>query len=178
MKNKSTSVFITFILALSISLFTSNQAIAQVNDIFELNSASKIQAKSTIAKSINAESTNDRIEFYNLIHNLHPTIYIVNNTIKKVYGKNQIKKITIEDSNSYNILNSKNNKYKSVELITLKLNSINDLNNQLDLTTISELESLKYVYIKCYFKHTPDDIKNFIKTNSNVRVFHIYANPS
>ena len=174
MKNKSTAVFITFILALSISLLTSNQVIAQDNDIFELSSMSKIQVKSTNA----TKSTNDRIEFYNLIHNLHPTIYIVNNSIKKVYGKSHIKKITIENSNSYSILNSNNSKYKSVELITLGLASRNDLNNKLDLTTIPELESLKYVYIKCYFKHTPDDIKNFIKTNSNVRVFHIYANPS
>ncbi|ULC58110.1 hypothetical protein MBM09_09275 [Flaviramulus sp. BrNp1-15] len=172
MKNKSTLVLIKLIFTFCIYLFSSDQIVAQDADILELNSISNIQAKSSIAKK------NNRIDFYNLIHNLHPTIYIDNNTIKKIYGNNPIKKITIENSQSYSILNSKNNNYKSVELITLKLESISDLNNPIDLSNISEFENLKYVYVKCYFKHTADDIKKFIKTNSNVRVFHIYAKPS
>ncbi len=167
MKNKPALTFYTFLLACIVSILSIGNATAQENDIFELTDdedLSKVKIKKYKEKN--------RGKFYNLTQKLHTTVYISNNNVNKVYGEGAIKKITFGDSKSFGLLSNK--KYDKVELITINIDKISDLNNKLDLTIDNKLTSLKYIFIRCDFKCTKQQIKKFVKANrnSNIRIFY------
>lgn len=168
MKNKSALTFYTFLIVCFISILSIGKVSAQENGIYELNN--KTFSKSKVS------SSNDRVEFYNLSQNLHSTAYINNNAVSKIYGEGKIQRITLGDSKSFSLLNKAD--YDNVELITITLNSVNDLNNTLDLTSNKNLGKLKYIFIKCYFKCTASQIEKFIISNSNLRIFYKTETPS
>lgn len=174
MKNKTTPSFFFLFLFLSILFLSSNQVAAQEYDIYELEKENPAVSKS--AEKV--DKSKNRTEFYNLYQNLHTTIYVSNNKVDKVYGKGDIKRITLSDSNSFAFLKTDDYQFKEVKLITVKLKSKNNLNQVLDLRDKPHFVKLKFIFLKCYFKYTDEDIQNFIKVNPNVRVFHISANPS
>ncbi|NJX15442.1 hypothetical protein [Tamlana crocina] len=174
MKNKTTPSFFFLFLFLSILFLSSNQVAAQDYDIYELQKENPSVSKS----AGKVDKSKNRTEFYDLYQNLHTTIYVSNNKIDKVYGEGDIKRITLSDNNSFAFLNTDNDQFKEVKLITVKLKSKNDLNQVLDLSDSPHFVKLKYVFLKCYFEYTDEDIQNFIKVTPNVRVFHISANPS
>ena len=64
------------------------------------------------------------------------------------------------------------------EIITIKVKDLNELRNNIDLTTLTALNNLKYVFIKCAFKCESKDIETFIIAHSNIRVFYNAENPS
>ena len=167
MKNKSTLTFYTFLLICCVSLISIEKATAQENEIFELtedNNQSKVR--------IRKHKDNKRGKFYALAHKIHTTAYIENNVVTKVNGKGQIKKMIFKDSKTSDILKLTDSEYDNVELIIVTLKSMSDLNNKLDLLNIND--KLKYVFIKCQFKCTKKQIKNFIKIKpkSHIRVFY------
>ena len=172
MKNKSTLTFCTFLFLCCISLFFSNKIIAQENGIYELsnNNFSKSVAKS--------QADNGRSEFNKLAYNLHPTVYVVNGIEKTTYGQGLPIKLTLKDAKSISVLNSGNPKYNKVQLITIKLNKSSDLNTKLDLSSLSGLSELKYIFIKCNFKCTADQLKTFVNANSVIRIFYRSETPS
>ncbi|GAA3655410.1 hypothetical protein [Flavivirga jejuensis] len=172
MKNKLTLTFCTFLFTCFISLFFSNKAIAQENGIYELSN-------NNFSKSaINKKTDEGRTQFNKLAYNLHPTVYIENGLEKQTYGEGLPIKLTFEDTKSLNLLNSENVKYNQVQLITIKINSTNDLNNTLDLSNVPGLNKLIYIYLKCNFKCTAELIKGFIKVNPQIRVFYTSKKPS
>ncbi len=167
MKNKPALTFYSFLLVCIVSILSIENATAQENGIFELTNddeLSKVKVKKYKEKN--------RGKFYNLTQKLHTTAYISNNTLNKVYGEEEIKKITFGDSKSFGLLNDK--KYDKVELITIKVDKVIDLNNNLDLTANDKLPSLKYIFVKCNFKCNKQQIKKFVKANknSNIRIFY------
>lgn len=168
MKNVSALMFNIFLFVCISTLAISNVT-AQENGIYELK-------KNNIFSKASAKKSNDRQEFYKLSQRLHTTAYISNNSVRNTYGEGKIQKITFSDSRSFDLLNSKD--YSDVELITITLNNPSDLNNKLDLTSNNWLGKLKYIFIKCYFKCTANQIENFITADSNVRVFYRTETPS
>jgi hypothetical protein len=147
--------------------------VAQEKNIYEISEKNH----SVKAVSIKKKSK-DREAFYNLAFNLKTTAYLENNSEKNLYGKGSIAKISMNDTKSFEFLKSNENKYKSAELIIIKVNSVNELNNSFDLTGLTKMTSLKYVYIKCSFKCKKQDIENFVKVNPSVRVFYNAEKPS
>ncbi|MFD0988594.1 hypothetical protein ACFQ1R_00670 [Mariniflexile jejuense] len=173
MKNKLTIPFYSLLLSLCITLISSGKLCAQENGIYEIENNNSL-SKETAKKS----KGNNREDFYNLAYKLHPTSYAENKSIKKVNNSAKVSKLTFNDSNSFNVINQTNSNFNDVELITIKLNSVADLNNKLDLTDANGFNNLKYVYIKCSFKCTETQIKQFINSDSNVRVFYKIEIPS
>lgn len=174
MKNKLTFTFCTFLLSLCITLLSSGKLCAQENGIYEIEKNNSI-SKETAKKN----KGNDRDDFYHLAYKLHPTSYAENKSIKKVnYNSAKISKLTFNDANSFNVLNQNTSNFYDVELITVNLNSVEDLNNKLDLTEASGFNNLKYIFIKCAFKCTEAQIKQFINSDSNIRVFYKVEIPS
>ncbi|WP_445736672.1 hypothetical protein [Mariniflexile sp.] len=163
MKNKSTVSFYTFLFTILMPLISFNTAIAQEHGIFELGS-----------------NQNDRSDFYDLAFNLHSTYYITNNAIKKnIQNESSLLKLTFYDTNSFSLLNQNNPDYETVELISVNLKTINDLNNKLDLrTNASSFKNLKYIFIKSYFKSTEQQINDFVIHDSDIRIFYRVENPS
>ena len=172
MKNKSTLTLYTFLFACCISLVFTNNAVAQENGIYELSNNNFSKSATT------SKAGNGRGDFNKLAYNLHPTIYVKNGSEKKTYGKGLPVKLTLEDVKSINILNRGKSKYNQVQLITIKLSNSGDINTKLDLSNISGFNELKYIYIKCHFKCTADQIKSFVKASPQIRIFYTSETPS
>jgi hypothetical protein len=170
MKNKSTLAFYTLLFSFCITLFSFSRVIAQENGIYEISGSDTQKDKN--------KSNYDRTEFYELTQKLHSTFYIGENKLKNTYGNGQPIRITLDDANSFNFLTKDSSKFSEVEIITMTLNNQGDLNNKLNLSSLNNLKKLKYIYLKCDFKCTDKQIKEFIKYDSNVRVFYKIENPS
>lgn len=169
MSTKSTLIILIFSF---ISLLFLETATAQQKGIFELrNSHSAVKS---ISSKLNLQQ--DRFNFYELSQKLHTTVYISNNAVNHVYGEGKIKKITFNDTQSFNLLGA--NQYNSVELITINVSQASDLKTVLNLNKINNLESLKYVFIICYFECSAEQIADFITPIPNIRVFHKIETPS
>lgn len=169
MSTKSTLIILIFSF---ISLLFLETATAQQKGIFELpNSNSAVQRNSS---KLNLQ--HDRLDFYELSQKLHTTVYISNNAVNHVYGEGKIKKITFNDTQSFNLLGA--NQYNTVELITINVSQASDLKTVLNLNKINNLESLKYVFIICYFECSAEQIADFITPIPNIRVFHKIETPS
>ncbi|MFD1613611.1 hypothetical protein [Gelatiniphilus marinus] len=173
MKNKPAITYYTFLFACLLGLLSTGKAEAQEHGIFELTAN---ETRSNL--SANKTKKNNRIKFYNLYQNLHTTAYLSNKTISNVYGKDKIKKLNFEDTRSFGLLDKQT--FDEAELITIKVKKLSDLSNRLDLTTNEKLSNLKYVFVKCYFKCTAQQIEKFVKvkSNSNIRIFYKTESPS
>ena len=163
MENKPTFK-LSLILVMSCLYFLStNLLVAQDKNIFEISENT---------------SSNDRTDFYNLAFNLNTTAYLKDNTVINKYGDGSVLKISMEDTKSFEVLITNQKDYNQAELIIIKVDEISKLSNSIDLTTLTETNNLKYVFIKCSFKCQLQDIQNFIKVNPNIRVFYSAQNPS
>lgn len=165
MKNKPL-IKTTFILVLlCLCILIPDLTHAQDKGIYEISNTTNLSSK-------------DRKDFYDLAFNLKTTLYLKNNKIQSTYGDGSVVKITIQDTKSFAFLEVNQNQYKQAEIITIKVNSINELSNTIDLTTLTAINNLKYVFIKCAFNCQLKDIENFIEANPNIRVFYNAENPS
>lgn len=174
MKNKLSLSFYTFLVSIFVVLIPCNEIIAQEKGIYELKENSML-SKDSSKKS----KTPDRAGFYDLAFKAHPTSYAFNNNLKSpVESTVNISKLTFNDTKSFGLLNNNNKNFNNVELITITLKSVDDLNNKLILTEYSNFGNLKYVYIKCFFDCTEQQIKEFISPDTNVRVFYKIEIPS
>jgi hypothetical protein len=173
MKNNSTFKFCIGLLIFFICFISAENITAQEKNIYEI-SINPISEKKLKSK----KSSNDRQDFYNLAFNLATTVYIENNLEKNLYGKGAILKINMLDTSSFEFLKKNDSNYKTAELLIINVNSIAELNNSFDLTELTKLNHLKYVYIKCSFKCQKHDIENFVKVNPSVRVFYNAEKPS
>ncbi len=120
---------------------------------------------------------NDREDFYDLAFNLKTTVYLKGNKVENKYGEGDVVKISLEDINSTDILVLNQMEYKSAELITIKIKNVNELSSKIDLTELSEMTNLKFIFIKCLFKTSSQQIESFISANPNVRIFYFAQNP-
>jgi hypothetical protein len=168
MKYRSTLKFRVSLLVLFLCFFSSYNILAQENGIYELDNQITNNQKNDKTKKDN------RANFYDLALNMHPTHYRKDKKLKEVYGNGFAKKITFEDLISAKFINEDlSTDYSNVELITIKLLNVSDLNNTIDLTNQNQkLKKLKYVFIKCNFDCNNEQIKKFIKVNPNIRVFY------
>lgn len=166
MRNKSTFTSATILFVLLISLIPVSNSFAQENGIYEISSANNSKNKNDNGKD------KSRARFYDLALNLQPTHYIENKRLKSVYDSGDPIKMTFEDSKSLDWLNNKDSKKDSIELLIFYINDINELKNLLDISNDRDLKNLKYVFIRCKFNCSVNDIKRFIKTDSKVRIFY------
>lgn len=163
MKTKSILKLYFILTISSIFLLSSNLSLAQDRNIYEIS---------------DNPNQSDRADFYELAFNLKTTVYFKNNAVKSQYGEGDVVKVTLEDSNSFNILIQNQAQYSKAEIITVNVNDISELSKRIDLTALTQMTQLKYVFIKCMFKSQTQDIKDFIKVNTGIRVFFNAQNPS
>jgi hypothetical protein len=187
MKNKVMLFRSNFILFSVVLLFFINNGIAQETKIYELfetesqTTTTTQISKSTLSKSATKSNsyTNNLNDFYDLNNNLKPTVYVVDNSIVKVSGKTNPLKLNSEDVTSFNVLKSGNRLYQSVELLIVNLENSRELNTPLDLASLQNFNSLKYIYIKCNFKCTVEQIKRFVlNAKPEITIYFITINPS
>ncbi|MGC1205064.1 MAG: hypothetical protein WA839_09280 [Flavobacteriaceae bacterium] len=167
MKNNSPSNIYSPFVALLVLFFVSGNIFSQENNIYEIENQ-------TVGKQpkLKNENINNRDVFYDLTFKMYSTYYFQNKELKYVYGKGIPVKLTFRDLESVESLYDDKQNYSEVQLITIDLLSPNDLNSSIDLTESNEqLQNLKYVFIRCDFNCTDQQINKFIKVNSDARVF-------
>ncbi|WP_406683658.1 hypothetical protein N1F78_13330 [Seonamhaeicola sp. MEBiC1930] len=176
MRNKTSIVslyLLCFIIALSFNGY------GQENGIIELkNSVDSKASKSTLgqkyASSTSSGQTQSYVEEFNdLALNLHPTIYVKNGLEKTSYGTGEIIRLTLEDTNSISALNSLLNKYPNINLLTIELDSTNDFNQTLNITSLSNCPNLKFVYIRGSFNCNESALNQFINVDTSIKVFYL-----
>ena len=165
MKNRQ-ALKTSLILVIScICILLPNFVNAQDRDIYEISENTSL-------------NINDRQDFYNLAFNLKTTVYLKDNSVQNTYGNGSIIKVTMQDTESFDFLKTNQSQYNQAELITIHVNTINELSKNIDLTSLSEMNGLKYIFIECLFKCQLQDVQNFVKANPNVRVFYVAQKPS
>lgn len=168
MRNKIKLTFSSFLMVCLLCIFYSANSFAQENiqRIYDDNSET-----SNLRSSANIPNQ--------LLHGKNPTIYIENSRVINVTGDTSPKVLKLLDANSYNLLQDNNPLYNNVEVITITLSRISDLNNRLDLSRINGFSSLRYVYVKCLFDCSDQQISNFLLNAESVTtVFYKVVNPS
>lgn len=167
MKNNSTLNFYSYLIALSVLFFVPICVYSQDYNIHEIEN--NLTNKQTTLKQ---EKVNDRDAFYDLTFKMYPTYYFQNNELKNTYGKGAPLKLTFRDLKSVENLFDSTQNYSEVQLITIDLLNTNDLNSIIDLTQNNQpFQNLKYIFIRCDFNCTDQQINKFIKVNSEVRLF-------
>lgn len=152
---------------------------AQEKDIYELGNTANAQMQGQLNKGKSKKGSNlDRADFYNLIENIYTTYYINNNEIKKAYGDGKPKKLALRGTSSFDYLKNVSQNFKNIEIITITLDTISEIQNTMDLSSLKGFDNLKYIFIRCYFKPNEAQIKSFIKTKEHTRVFYKMENPS
>jgi hypothetical protein len=167
MKHNSTLNIYLSLIVLSVLFFIPSNIFSQDYNIreFENQTANK-------QTTLKQNKTNNRDAFYDLTFKMHPTYYFQNNELKNKYGKGVPLKLTFRDLKSVENLYDNTLNYSQVQLITIDLLNINDLNNIIDLTINNQpFQNLKYIFLRCNFNCNEQQINKFIKVNSDIRVF-------
>lgn len=166
MKNRLNPTLKKLLMVFTLSLFFCATGFAQNNiqKIFDDNSNNRSRSSASIPDD--------------LLHGKNPTIYIENSSIINVTGDESPKVLKFLDASSFNILENNNPLYGNVEVITITLNRLSDLNNNLDVSRISGFTSLRYIYVKCLFDCTDQQIRSFLlNADAITTVFYKVVNP-
>lgn len=167
MKYNSTLNIYLSLIVLSVLFFVPSNIFSQDYNIHEIEN--QTTSKQTTSKQVKA---NNRDAFYDLTFKMYPTYYYQNKELKNKYGKGVPLKLTFRDIESVENLNDTTQNYSEVQLITIDLLNINDLNSIVDLTENNQpFQNLKYIFLRCNFNCNEQQINKFIKVNSDVRVF-------
>lgn len=165
MKNRQTLKTSLILVISCLCILLPNFVSSQDRNIFEISENTSL-------------NIDDRQDFYNLAFNLNTTVYLKGNSVQNTYGNGSIIKVTMQDTESFDLLKTNQSQYNQAELITIHVNTINELSKNIDLTSLTEMDGLKYIFIECLFKCQLQDVQNFVKANPNVRVFYIAQKPS
>ena len=104
-----------------------------------------------------------------LVTDLHPTIFI-NNSI--IVNGDTPPVVAIVKASSVSKLILTDSRFTQVELITIKLSSITDLNIFMDINKFTDFTNLKYVYFLCEFECTPDALQKLFLPKTGVAVLY------
>ena len=105
---------------------------------------------------------------YNLLHGNNPTIYIKNSKISNITGDDSLKVLILFDGSSSLLIQDTNSLLSTVEVITIALKQWFVFNYKLDLSSINQLTSLKYVYVNYLFDDTNQHIVNYVPSEESV----------
>ena len=163
--------FSSFLNKLFIILFivlTSSGLRAQV--VMELNSfieQLKASADPVLVANLN--------HLESLIKDVQPTVYVCNT----ITAKGEIQPVCANvKAGSINQMIVENPLFNQVELITIRLQSPDDLNFVLDLPKLTGFTNLKYVYFLCEFNSGIEDVQKLFIPKIGITVFYKVSIPS
>ncbi len=101
---------------------------------------SALKNKNSSARKSKPEKTN----LEKLLYDNQPSIYFNSSEVKTI-GENP--KSFFVDFQNLNRLNNSNLLKNNIEIVTIKINNLNELNSTIDLSVFSSFKKLKYVHI-------------------------------
>lgn len=164
------SVFMLFI------IFSSN-CFAQENRIYQLSDTDGVSPNTNLTAR---NASNIMIEYpKDLLYGLAPSVYIQNNAIQNVEGATAPTVLKFKDVQSFGFISTRNELYNKVEMITIDLETVNDLQTPFDVDLIRGFDNLKYIYLKCEFPITETQIRAFIQNaDPEISIFYKKINRS
>ena len=132
---------------LLIVAFYSATISAQTSSVNDPPPVMELKAYLTTLKSsnVNSRSANTGSQnVENLIYKVQPSIYFNSGQVK-TYGEKPRSLFT--DVRSLNRINNSTLLKNNIEIVTIKINSSNELNSTIDLSVFSSFKNLKYIYI-------------------------------
>lgn len=146
---------------------------AQVSSLNSPPQVMELKAYLTTLKSsnVNSRSTNNSTQnVENLIYKVQPSIYFNSGEVK-TYGEKPRNLFT--DVRSLNRINNSNLLKNNIEIVTIKINSSNELNSTIDLSVFSSFKNLKYIYIVSNVSTTDKILsKMIVNYNEKYSVFY------
>ncbi|MCK0114384.1 hypothetical protein [Gelidibacter sp. F63206] len=169
MNSKFNTKFLSMIIL--IGLF-SGTTFSQENVILKLSDREQTLAHGATVSQRNATVTTDVP--YDLLYDLKPTVYVKNNGVLNIEGVGAPVVLNFLDAQSFNYVTTRNSLYNKIELITINLNSENDLRNSFDVAAIRGFSHLKYIYLKCEFPISENQIRSFLQ-NADPEIIFFYS---
>ncbi|GHA50130.1 hypothetical protein GCM10007103_33680 [Salinimicrobium marinum] len=154
---------------LNLFLFSPANSFAQ-NKVIHLNDL--IQSPDNYSETF---TLNESEEINSLVYDIHPTVFISDAEIK-TFGQEAPVKAEFHAAN-YTLLQTTNQNYNAVKLLTIKINKAADLNATIDAATLTAFRSLKYILIECSFDCNSTAIQNLFSNLEDILVFYIIATP-
>lgn len=169
MNSKFNTKFLSMIIL--IGLF-SGTSFSQENVIHKLSDREQTLAHGS---TVSQRSTTFTSEIpYDLLYDLKSTVYIKNNGILNIERVGAPVVLKFLDTESFNFVSTRNSLYNKIELITINLNSENDLRNPFDVDAIRGFSHLKYIYLKCEFPISDNQIRSFLQ-NADPEITFFYS---
>lgn len=134
------------LLLLIFALYTANISAQGIDNpgVMEIN-AYLASLNANVATSKSSNTTNPAAQsIENLLYKAQPSVYYYAGVLN-TYGEKPRNLFT--DIASLNGLNNPNLLKNNIEMITIRINSANDLNATIDLSQFSSFKNLKYVYL-------------------------------
>lgn len=119
--------------------------------------------------SRNSSSKAQNVE--NLLYKLQPSVYLKATEVN-TYGENPTN-LYVEIS-SLNRINNAAILKDNIEIVTIKINTLSELNSTIDLSVFSSFDNLKYIYIICTVPTTNITLSKMI-VNYNEKYGIIYT---
>lgn len=136
-------------------------------------------AKSFISEESSQTSIQNQNEFTSgksLIEDLHSSVYLENGSIK-IYGLNPKCLFVSTLPDLGNVSGSFTKDY--IEIVTIKILTVSELSQPLDLTIFSEYQALRIIYILLPFECNVDQLNNFIQNQTtNYHLIYTIEKPS
>jgi hypothetical protein len=135
---------------------------SQESPVMEVN-AYLAYLRSSEAGSRNLNASSNRLT--DLLKDVQPAVYYLRGEVK-AYGENPTSLYT--NVSSLSEIDSAITTKESIEILTISVNQMSDLNGRLDLSVLSNFPNLKYVYILSTIETTATVISGLVQ-NSNAR---------
>lgn len=136
-------------------------------------------AKNFIAdesNQMNKQSEGATTSSKSLLEDVHPSVYLENGIVKN-YGSNPKCLFVNSMANLPNVANPFTKDY--IEIVTIKINALSDLSQQLDISVFSEFPSLRIIYVVVPFECNVSQLNNFIQNQTtNYHLIYTIENPS
>lgn len=154
-----------------IGLFSSS-SFSQGNAIHNLSDRDKVFANGN--HTAQRKATTAAAFPYDLLYDLNTTVYIKNNSVLNTEGVGAPVVLKFLDTQSFNFVSTTNPLYDQIELITINLSSENSLRNTFNLDAIRGFSNLKYIYLKCEFAISENQIRSFLQ-NADPEIVFFYS---
>jgi len=100
----------------------------------------------------------------NLVYEVQPSIYFYEGVVKN-YGSNP--KSLFTDVKGFNLLNKQDLSKNDIELITIRVENIQDFQNKIDLSNVGTFPKVKFIYILTTFNYDINSVPKVITNYSD-----------
>jgi hypothetical protein len=165
-------ILFVVLLILFVSINSFSQTISRPKQNVEKSTPSVVKLEDYL-KSTSDNSTDKGYgnNLLSLIKDLKPTIYLKNGSVK-TYGENP--SVLRSDVASLKLAANSKSSMKDVEIVIINVDNRKDLEAPIDLSFVTNLKKVRYVYLLLSFNESATTLSNWIR-NVNQEIVVLYT---